>query len=132
MNRVLTNLLVALLGPVLTSCASTHDMASGPNPLGGGIREFDVADGVYRIMVKTNAAPWENLSGARSSWLSRAEHFCGQGRFKEFEVREYSYDNVPAVGFVRYIVTAREGYAVCNRLKISDEEALGIIRKSRE
>ena len=123
--------LLAIAGAViLGGCASSHNLATdGTNLLGGGYFESKVHDGVFQISVKTNWAPWVNASAARSSWRTRANELCGSEKFRELEVREGSYDQLPAYGGLRYIITTRDGFAVCEAANLSDEAALTLIRK---
>jgi len=115
---------------LLCGCASSHNTATGEaNLLGGGYYVSRVHDGVFQISVKTNWAPWSNSMAAQSSWRDRARALCGSDRFRELEVREGSYDQVQSVGLLRQIVTTRDGYAVCESSKLSDEDALALIRK---
>jgi hypothetical protein len=111
-------------------CASSHNVATGDaNLLGGGYYVSRVHDGIFQISVKTNWAPWSNSMAAQSSWRDRAQALCGSDRFRELEIKEGSYDQVQSVGLLRRIVTTRDGYAVCESSKLSDEAALALIRK---
>jgi hypothetical protein len=102
------------VGSLLSSCASNHELNSGdPNYLGGGYQVEKEAGNKVAITAKTNFAPWENKSGARSKWAKLAEEACGNTNYIEEDIREYSYDTVPPLVFVRYIVTVKEGFAVC-------------------
>ena len=114
----------------LSACASSHNLATdGTNLLGGGYFESKVQDGIFQISVKTNWAPWTNTSAARSSWRDRAKELCGSEKFRELEIREGDYDQLPPLGVLRYIVTTREGFAVCESANLSDDAALALIRK---
>ena len=114
----------------LCGCASSHNTATGEaNILGGGYYVSRVHDGVFQISVKTNLAPWTNSFAAQSSWRDRAIALCGSDRFRELEIKEGSYDQGPSVGLLRQIVTTRDGYAVCESSKLSDEDAFALIRK---
>jgi hypothetical protein len=115
---------------LLCGCASSHNTATGDaNMLGGGYYVSRVHDGVFQISVKTNLAPWVNSIGAQSSWRDRAIALCGSNRFRELEIKEGSYDQGQSVGLLRQIVTTRDGYAVCESAKLSDDAALALIRK---
>ena len=110
---------------LLCGCASSHNIATGSaNPMGGGYYQQKVQDGVFQISVKTNWAPWTNTYMARGSWREHAKALCGSDRFRELEIVEGSYDQG-----LRQIVTTRDGYAVCDSAKLSDEAALALIRK---
>ena len=98
--------------------------------MGGGYFESKVHEGVFHISVKTNWAPFVNTPAARSSWQNRARELCGSEKYRELEIRESSYDQLrPFFGVLRYIVTTRDGYAVCESANLSDEVALALIRK---
>ena len=115
---------------LLCGCASSHNLATdGNNLLGGGYFQSKVHDGIFQISVKTNWAPWVNTSAAQSSWRDRAKELCGSEKFRELEIREANYDQLPPLGVLRYIVTTRDGFAVCESANLSDEAALALIRK---
>jgi len=119
-----------MAAPFVVGCASSHNLAEGSNALGGGYFESKVADGVYQISVKTNWAPWVNTSAARSSWESRARALCRSDKFRQLEIRESHYDHIqPMVAGLRYIVTTRDGYAVCESANLSDDAALTVIQR---
>jgi hypothetical protein len=115
---------------LLSGCASSHNLATdGNNLLGGGYLQSKIVDGIFQISVQTNWAPWVNTSAARSSWRDRAKELCGSERFRELEIREGDYDQLPPLGVLRYIVTTRDGFAVCESANLSDDAALALIRK---
>jgi len=131
--RALSFTTVALGSSFLLACASTHDIQKdGINPLGGGYIESKLAAGIHHISVKTNVAPWVNLAGVRSSWRGRAEALCGPAEYREVDVKEDSYEHAPAfLLLVPYIVTTREGYAVCKDINLSDDEAMALIGRRK-
>jgi hypothetical protein len=116
---------------LLCGCASTHNLATdGNNLFGGGYFQSKVHDGIFQISVKTNWAPWVNASAARSSWRDRAKELCGSEKFRELDIREANYDERPPLVLgLRYIVTTRDGFAVCESTNLSDDAALALIRK---
>jgi len=115
---------------ILCGCASSHNLSTdGTNLLGGGYFHHQVHDGIFHVSVKTNWAPWVNTIAARNSWRERAAVLCGSDKFRELEISEGSYDQMQPLGVLRYIVTTRDGYAVCERAKLSDDAALALIRK---
>jgi hypothetical protein len=120
-----------LAAALLCGCASSHNLATdGTNLLGGGYRQSKVHEGIFQISVKTNWAPWTNTSAARRSWRDRARESCGSEKFRELEIVEGSYDQLPAyMGVAPYIVTTRDGFAVCESANLSDAAALALIRK---
>jgi hypothetical protein len=115
----------------LCGCASSHNLATdGMNVFGGGYIQSKVSDGIFQISVKTNWAPWVNTSAAKSSWRDRATELCGSEKFRELEIREGNYDQLsPYGGVIRYIVTTRDGFAVCDNANLTDEAALALIHK---
>ena len=128
-KTILTTALVAgLIGVV--GCASSHNLSKdGHNTLGGGYQVSKVRDGIFHISARTNWAPWVNTSGARSSWRDRAREACQSEKYRELEIAETSHDHLPPMGaLLRYIVTTRTGYAVCDSANLSDEEALKFVR----
>src|SRR5205085_2897996 len=96
----------------------------------GGYYESKLADGIYHMSVKTNFAPWVNRAGATASWRNRAEALCGAG-YRELDVHESSYEQGPAVFALPYIITTRDGYAVCKDVALSDDEAMASIGRAR-
>lgn len=121
---------VVLSAVLLSGCASSHNLATdGNNVLGGGFLQSRIRDGIFQISVKTNWAPWVNTLSARSSWRDRAKELCGSDKFRELEITEGSYDQLPPFGPLRYIVTTRDGFAVCDSANLSDDQALTLIRK---
>ena len=126
-NRLLPYTFIALA--LLSGCASTHNSATdGSNFLGGGYSVSKQREGIFYISSSTNWAPWVNSLGARSSWRARAGEACNSGKYKELESSESNHDHLPPIGIVRYIVTTRTGYAVCDSSNLSEEAALAIIR----
>ncbi|MGD2117392.1 MAG: hypothetical protein PVG66_03470 [Chromatiales bacterium] len=108
--------LLLIYSSFLVGCASTHDLRSGEqNHLGGGYQVGYEFGGRIPIKAKTNFAPWENYASARSMWAKLAEQACGHPNFSEEDVKEYSYETVPPLVFIKYIVTVKEGYAVCSQ-----------------
>jgi hypothetical protein len=125
-------LVVAGSAAVSLGCASSHDLASGgTNLLGGGYYESKLAGGIYHISVKTNFAPWVNRAGARASWRNRAEALCSGVGYREVDISEGSYEQGPAVFALPYIITTRDGYAVCKNVALSDDEAMASIGRAR-
>lgn len=121
---------IVLSAFLLSGCASSHNLATdGNNVLGGGFFQSKIRDGIFQISVKTNWAPWVNTTAARSSWRDRAKELCGSDKFRELEITEGSYDQLPPFGLLRYIVTTRDGFAVCDSADLSDDHALALIRK---
>ena len=77
----------------------------------------EVSSGVYRITAKTNVAPVTNMWGARSMWEDHAKESCGELGYTEENINEYTYEPIPPslFGLGKYIVSVKEGLAVCNK-----------------
>jgi hypothetical protein len=87
---------------------------------GGGYLVEPVSEGVYKITAKTNVAQWSDYGTARRMWKKHAEDACKGKTYVESEVSEYTYEEHtegPIMFieqlFFRYIVTVKEGLAVC-------------------
>ncbi len=112
-----TFVLLAFL--LLSGCASKHNMqTSGPNYLGGGYDVQKINGNTYRIVVKTNFAPYENLSGARTMWEEQAKKSCGSSKYREENVKEYTYKHVPDFVIIPYIITVKLAHAICDELPL--------------
>lgn len=116
-------LFVIILAAICAGCASTHNLNEGPNALGGGVQTAQVKPGLYSIYARTNWAPWSNYSGARSVWTKTAESLCGKVGYQEIGISEADYDTGKP-GPLPYIVTQRDGHALCDNAATSMEEAL--------
>lgn len=118
--------IVIAAAALLAGCASTHDLSTGPGLLGGGIQKTEELPGFYWILARTNEAPWENLSGAKSSWIEVAESVCGRGQFTEIAITEQAINrgSHPTMQAISMILSERRGYALCRSAKTSMEEAL--------
>ncbi|NIM29684.1 MAG: hypothetical protein GTO67_12915 [Gammaproteobacteria bacterium] len=103
---------------VLLGCASTHNMKDGAdNFWGGGYLVEEDAPGVFRITAKTNVAQWSSYSTARRMWKKHARDACGGDAYVEKNIREYDYEAMPGYYWARYIVTVKEGLAVCQKVE---------------
>lgn len=121
---VLATLVIALGG-----CTSSHNTRTdGKNLLGGGYYEATLQDGLHYIQAKTNFGPLTNTSGARRMWEGRARELCGASAFRELGGSDWSYEDRPGFVLVRYIITVREGFAVCADSGLSDEQAIEAIK----
>jgi len=107
---------------LICSCASTHDMKDGSKSFfGGGYLVEQVSEGVYKITAKTNTAQWSDYGTARRMWKKHAQEACKGKTYVELEVNEYAYDEyanqtplfIEQLIF-RYIITVKEGLAVCS------------------
>jgi hypothetical protein len=115
MSDSLKNIIILFLVLMVSSCTSTHNLESDDLNLGGGGYSVnEVRPGEYWVVVKTKWAPWENFGVARNMWEKRAKEACAQKGFIGKDINEYSYDvYTPYLGVIRYIITVKEGYAVC-------------------
>ncbi len=115
-------LIVIFLLNFCAGCASTHNLNEGPNALGGGVQTAQVKPGLYSIYARTNWAPWSNYSGVRNVWAKTAESLCDKSGYQEIGISEADYDTGKP-GPLAYIVTQRDGHALCNNAATSMEEA---------
>ena len=81
--------------------------------MGGGYLVKELSPGTFHITAKTNFAQWRSYGTARSMWAKRADEACAGRPFEERDVKEYDYREMPDVLWNRYIVTVKEGLAVC-------------------
>ena len=115
-------LTILILSFLTISCASTHNMKDGSESIfGGGYSVEQVSEGVYKIIAKTNVAQWSDYGTARRMWKKHAQEACKGKTYVELDVNEYEYDKYPnriAMSieqlFFRYIITVKEGLAVCS------------------
>lgn len=115
--------LVVLLS--LGGCASSHDLSQGPGAFGGGVMHSEVKPGLFMIRSQTNWAPWPNLGSARSAWEDEAKKACHKKPWKEINVREGTRDTgLPSMGVLPYLVSEKQGYALCQDAETSEEDAL--------
>ena len=104
---------------LLLSCASSYNMKEGGESFwGGGYLVEPVSEGVYKIIAKTNVAQWTDFGTARRMWKKHAQEACEGREYTELDVKEYSYEKsvyrmTLESLFFRYIVTVKEGLAVC-------------------
>jgi hypothetical protein len=126
MRHLITTLSVIFL---IAGCASTHDLNSGPNPFGGGVRHEELKPGLYSVTAITNWAPWPNYSGAKSAWTKVADSVCGAGAYKELGVSaEARNTGLPPMGVLTYIITVQNGYVLCSNAKTTLDEAMGFLK----
>jgi len=114
----------------LAGCASTHDLNTGTNMLGGGYKQEEMGPGLFYIYARSNHAPWTNLEAARSTWRTGAERACLSAEYDELNIRENEKDTgLQNSSGVRYLVTERTGYAKCDSSTLSSAEINQIIGK---
>lgn len=115
----------------LAGCASTHDLSTGNNMLGGGYKQEEMGPGLFYIYARSNHAPWTNLEAARNTWRTGAERACFSADYDELNVRENEKDTgLQNSAGVRYLVTERTGYVKCDSSTLSNSEITDIINKN--
>lgn len=122
------------VGLVVAGCASTHDLAQGPNVWGGGVYRERVRDGLHYIVVKSNVAPWTNRDTVSSQWQEEAAKLCSGGHraLRVADSIEEEHAPMPLLGLpLPYLVTVRTGYALCDKASLSVEDAEQIIDRRR-
>ena len=111
---VLFWVLLAILS--VSSCASNHDLDSDNiNYLGGGLDVFETEKLTYKIIAKTNFAPFENFSTARNMWAAAAYKACNGSAYREKDTEEYSYKSGPDLIFIPYLISVKTGFVVCSK-----------------
>lgn len=104
----------------LAGCASSHDLSSGNNMLGGGYKQEEVGNGLFSIYARSNHAPWANVEAARITWRNGAEKACGSGEYDELAIKENEKDTgLQNSSGVRYFVSERTGFAKCDSSSLS-------------
>lgn len=127
----------ALLVPVvlaIAGCASTHDLAQGPNVWGGGIYREELRPGLHYVVVKSNFTPWANRDTVASQWHEEAIRLCGGG-YRALRVEalvEEEHEPMFVLGVsVPYLVTVRKGYALCDSAGLAGENVERILDMRR-
>lgn len=113
----------------LSGCASTHDLSSGPGLFGGGVAHEEINPGLFRIQVQTNVTPWSREDAARELWADVAKQVCPSGKWKEFAIKEDSYDPTVYASPIKHVSNERSGYALCEGAKTTEEEADKIVKQ---
>lgn len=114
----------------LAGCASTHDLNTGTNMMGGGYKLQEMGPGLFYIYARSNHAPWTNTEAARNTWRNGAERACLSAEYDELNIRENEKDTgLQNSAGVRYLVTERTGYAKCDTSTLSSKETNAIISK---
>jgi hypothetical protein len=118
------------LALAVAGCASTHDLAQGPNVWGGGVYREQVQPGLHYIVVKSNVAPWTNRDAVAAQWQQEAVRLCGGGhralRVQDL-VEEEREPMSLAVLSLPYLITVRKGYALCETAQLSIDSAERIL-----
>jgi len=98
------------LSMLLVSCASSHNLANGRSPFGGGYKVVKVSQNKYKITAITNWAPWPNYDDVREMWDKHAKSACGNNEYRGEIIGERVRDDL---GTGTHFVTVKEGYATC-------------------
>lgn len=125
MRRLIVAVALAVVG-----CASTHDLAQGPNVWGGGVYREQVRPGLHHIVVKSNVAPWTNRDTVAAQWQAEAHRLCGGGHraLRVEDLVEEEHAPMFVLGFsLPYLITVRRGYALCDSSGLAVEDAERII-----
>lgn len=110
----------SILFVFVSGCTSYHNLKTdGENSLGGGFFDKKIADGFYKLTVKTNFSPFENYSSARSTWNKRAKELCNGSDFENINTTQHSY-NLPAGRL--YVISQIDGYFICLNTLLSEED----------
>ena len=90
---------------------------------GGGFYDEELTPGLHYIVAKTTVGPWANVSAARQMWIDRADRLC-RAPYQELEPHELVEEPRPGLRSfgMRYLVTVKKGYALCNWSGLSTEE----------
>jgi hypothetical protein len=116
---------------LLSSCAPMHDLKNeGASLFGGGFYDREIRPGIYWLSAKTNAAVFVNVSGARNTWVARADQLCGRGSYSEYQVAESTYERPGSSGhpwLSNPIISQRQGYIACHAAGQSDENVREVI-----
>jgi len=122
-------LLFLILILCVSGCASYKDLNDGRrNNLGGGFQDQKLGDGLFYVLAKTNWAPWENFSGANSTFLKRATELCGAD-YKVLGKDQISYESLP--GMRGYIISQVEGYVLSSKSSLKEEDAKKLMEAHR-
>lgn len=109
---------------VLSACASSHDLSKGAGAFGGGVLHREVRPGFYFVRSQTNWAPWSMEGSAASGWADEAKKACAGKAWKEIGTRVLTRDTgLPSMGVLKYLVSEKAGYALCEGSEISEEDA---------
>jgi hypothetical protein len=108
----------------LSGCASTHDLRKGAGIFGGGVMHREVKPGLFLIRAQTNWAPWPNLGSAQGAWKDEAKIACEGKSWMEINIVEGTRDTgKPSMGILKYLVSEKFGYVLCEGAITSENEA---------
>ncbi|TMN89511.1 hypothetical protein CWB73_01145 [Pseudoalteromonas phenolica] len=125
MKKLFALIFVTLLG----GCASSYHNIDleGESALGGGFRDKKIAEGMYKIMAKTNFAPWLNYSAAHKTFNRRAKELC-DGDYQILRTTESQSEHMETEGLAKYIISKVDGYVLCENTLTSKEEAKRLLK----
>jgi hypothetical protein len=122
----LCSLTLAVTGSlVLIACASSDDLRTKKSSYGGGVLHDELKTGVYWVRARTHSAPWPNEGPAIASWKEEATKACGGKAYKEVHTLVFT-ETLSSASFnplVKYLVSEKSGYAVCDGAVLTEEEA---------
>ena len=118
--------IAVIIGAVaLNGCASSSDLRQGPGAFGGGVMHEQVKPGLFRVRSQTNWAPWSNEGSAASTWTEEAKKACKGQSYKELNAKLWTRDTgKPSMGVLKYLVSEKYGYALCQDAETSEDEAI--------
>lgn len=128
MTRAIQFLLIASLVAAAGGCSTVGDPATDYyHPIrSNGYIETPVAEGVYNIAAKGSINLLiSNPASARELWKSRAEALCG-AKYRELFISEH-FIQVQTMGQQPH----REGFVLCDKSKLSMDQAMDIIDRWR-
>lgn len=112
-------------GWLLTACGSPQKPVA--DLFIGEHFESKMADGVYRIWVRTNWRLWGKEDAARRAWRLQARTLCGSDQFRELQVEESASQPAEAAGAIRPVTTTRTGVAICPSATLSDDAVAKLV-----
>lgn len=85
----------------------------------------EIKPGLFRVRSQTNWAPWPTEGSAASGWADEAKKACKGKTFKELNTKVWTRDTgKPSMGVLKYLVSEKYGYTLCEGAATSEEEAL--------
>lgn len=122
-------LFLVFIAIALGGCASSHDLRKGPGAFGGGVMHEEVRPGLFKVRAQTNWAPWPNEGSASSAWSEEATKACKGAQFKEINTKVSTRDTgMASMGpLLRYLVSEKYGYALCQGAETTEEEAAKLL-----
>ena len=114
--------LSATLSLFIVGCSSYRDLEEGSGTLGGGFIDSRIGDGVYRVVARSNFAPWTNFGAARKTFDRRAGELCRDG-YEILTSEESHFEMIESPGAAAYIISEVEGFVRCQGSSVSAGDA---------